>query len=65
MQKTLIVIGIALVITGIAWPWLRGLRLGRLPGDFVFEGDNFTIYLPIMTMILVSVVVSFVLWLLR
>jgi len=40
------------------------LGLGRLPGDIVIERDNFTFYLPITTSILVSVVLSVILWLL-
>ena len=65
MQKTLIVLGLAIFVIGITWPWLKLLPLGRLPGDLVFEGDNFTIYLPITTMILLSIVLSLILWLSR
>ncbi|HET7607125.1 MAG TPA: DUF2905 family protein, partial [Gammaproteobacteria bacterium] len=34
MQRTLITIGIAVLIAGLLWPWLSKLGLGRLPGDF-------------------------------
>lgn len=62
MQRSLIVIGLALVIAGLAWPWLRGFRLGRLPGDFVFQVGGVTIYIPLGTMLLISLVLSLVAW---
>lgn len=65
MQKTLIVIGAVVLLVGIAWPWLHMLRLGRLPGDIVFKGESFTFYLPITTMILISLLLSLIFWLLR
>ncbi|WP_405241741.1 DUF2905 domain-containing protein [Lentisalinibacter salinarum] len=65
MQKALIIIGIAVVVVGVLWPWLSTLPLGRLPGDIVIRREGFTLYLPITTMILVSLVLSLVLWLLR
>lgn len=65
MQRTLIVIGVTLVVVGIAWPWLAKLSLGRLPGDIVLDRGSFRLYLPITTMLLVSAVVSFVMWLVR
>ena len=64
MSRTLIVIGLVIVTVGIAWPWLSRLGLGRLPGDIVIERDNFTFYVPIATGLIVSVVLSVVLWLL-
>ncbi len=65
MQRVLIALGIALFVVGLAWPWLRRLGLGRLPGDIVIQRENFTFYFPITTMIIVSVVLSLVFWLLR
>jgi len=65
VQRTLIVIGVTLVVVGIAWPWLAKLSLGRLPGDIVLDRGSFRLYLPITTMLLVSAVVSFVMWLVR
>jgi len=56
-------VGLLLVIAGLAIAvvggliWL-GVPLGRLPGDFVIRRDGFTIYLPITTSILVSVVLT-------
>jgi hypothetical protein len=65
MQRTLIIIGLLVVVTGLLWPWLSQLPFGRLPGDIVVDRPGFRFYLPITTMILVSVVISAVLWLFR
>ena len=65
MQKALIIIGIAIAIVGVFWPWLSSLPLGRLPGDIVIRREGFTFYLPITTMILASLVLSLILWLFR
>lgn len=65
MSRTLIIVGLAIVALGLAWPWLAKLGLGRLPGDIVIERDNFTFYAPITTGLIVSVVLSVVLWLLN
>jgi hypothetical protein len=65
MQKALIVIGIAILLVGVGWPWLSRLPLGRLPGDIVIDRENFKAYIPITTMILVSLLLSGVLWLFR
>ncbi len=65
MSRWLVTIGLALVIVGLLWPWLSKLGLGRLPGDIVIERGNVQIYFPIVTCIVVSVVLSFVLWLMN
>ena len=62
MQRSLIVIGLVFVLAGLAWPWLRNLRMGRLPGDFVFHVGGVTIYFPLATMLLVSLALSLVAW---
>lgn len=65
MSRTLIIIGLLIVAVGVLWPWLSKLPLGRLPGDIIVERENFRFYFPITTMIIVSVVVSIILWLFR
>jgi len=52
MQKTLIILGLVLLLVGLAWPWLGPLPLGRLPGDIVIVRENFRFYFPITTMII-------------
>ena len=63
MGKLLIMVGIALVIAGLAWPWLQKAGLGRLPGDIVIERENFKLYIPLATSLLVSAALSLILWL--
>jgi Protein of unknown function (DUF2905) len=65
MRRTLIVLGLAIVAIGIAWPWLSKLPLGRLPGDFVVDRPGLKVFFPLTTMIILSVVVSLLLWLFR
>ncbi len=65
MTRILVTLGIILVIVGIAWPWLVKLGLGRLPGDIVIERENFRFYFPLTTMIIVSLVLSLLVWLFR
>ena len=61
-QRLLIVLGLAILAVGILWPVISRLGLGRLPGDIVIRGDA-TFYLPIVTCIILSVVLSVALWL--
>lgn len=65
MGRTLILIGAVLIVAGLAWPWLARLGLGRLPGDIVIEREEFRFYLPITSSVLVSLVVTLLLWLFR
>jgi len=65
MQRALIIIGLALLVAGIAWPWLSRLPLGRLPGDFSVERENFSFFFPLATSIVVSIVISVLIWLFR
>jgi len=65
MSRTLIVIGALLIVLGLIWPWITKLGLFRLPGDIAIERDGFRFYFPITTMIIISVVISLVLWLFR
>lgn len=65
MRRALIVLGCVIILIGIAWPWLSKLPLGRLPGDIVVDRPGFKFFMPITTMILLSLVVSLILWLLR
>lgn len=65
MARWLITIGLLLVVAGLLWPWIARLGLGRLPGDIVVERDNVRFYFPIVTSIVISVILSLVLWLLN
>ena len=65
MQRILIGLGLALLVAGLLWPWLGRIPLGRLPGDILIERGNSRFYIPITTCIVVSLVVSAVMWLFR
>jgi hypothetical protein len=65
MQKILIVAGIVILLAGLFWPHLSKLPLGRLPGDIVIDRPGFKVYIPITTMILVSIIVSVLLRIFR
>ena len=62
MTRFLVVLGLAIVVAGLLWPYLVQLGLGRLPGDIVIERENMTFYFPLMTCLLVSVLFSLVFW---
>jgi hypothetical protein len=65
MQRVLIVLGVALIILGLLWPWLTKIGLGRLPGDIRVESEHGGLYFPIVTCLVISIVVSILLWLFR
>jgi Protein of unknown function (DUF2905) len=65
MSRTLIVIGLVLLLAGICWPLIGRLGLGRLPGDIVIQRPGFSFYFPIMTSLILSIVASVVLWLIN
>jgi hypothetical protein len=58
MQKVLIGIGVIFLAAGLFWPWLGKLPIGRLPGDIIIDRPNLKIYIPITTMIIISVIIS-------
>jgi hypothetical protein len=65
MQRPLIVVGALLLVAGLLWPWLSKLPFGRLPGDLVIDKPGFKFFAPFTTMIILSIVVSILLWLFR
>jgi Protein of unknown function (DUF2905) len=65
MNRTLIVIGLLVALVGVLWKPLSALPLFRLPGDFVIDRPGFRFFFPLTTMILVSLIVSLILWLFR
>ena len=65
MAKWLITIGIVLVAVGVLWPLLAKLGLGSLPGDIKLERKGYTFYFPLTTGIIVSVVITLILWIFR
>ena len=69
LGKSLIILGALLIIVGIVLVYKDRLPflkfLGHLPGDVAIEKENFRFYFPIMTSILLSLFLSFILWLFR
>jgi hypothetical protein len=65
MQRILIAIGAVLLLAGLLWPWLARLGLGRLPGDIRVETANGVLYFPITTCLIISIVLSLVVWFIR
>jgi Protein of unknown function (DUF2905) len=62
MARFLIILGIAILLVALLWPYLSRIGLGRLPGDVVIQRDNVTFYVPLMTCLILSLVFSLVLW---
>ena len=66
LGKSLIVVGLVIALIGVLLsfagriPWL-----GRLPGDIYVKRENFTFYFPLATSIIISLILSFILWLFR
>jgi len=63
--RALILIGVVVVVLGLIVSLGEKLpiRFGRLPGDIVIKGRHSVFYFPLVTCLLLSVVVSFLLWL--
>ena len=63
MNRWLIIAGLVLVGIGLLWPWLSKLPFGRLPGDIAVQRDGFSFYFPLMTSLVISVLLSILVWL--
>jgi DUF2905 family protein len=65
MSRLLVTLGILLVIVGLAWPFLTKIGFGHLPGDIRIEREDFTLFIPLTSGLIVSVLISLILWLLH
>ncbi len=67
MGKIIIAIGAIIVIIGLLMQFtnFNFNWFGKLPGDMRIEKPNFSFYFPVTSMILISVVISFILWMIR
>jgi hypothetical protein len=65
MGRFLITLGLALLIVGLAWPWLSRIGLGSLPGDIRIERKGFSFYFPITSGLIVSLVLTLIFWIFR
>lgn len=64
IAKIIIGVGVALIVVGIAWQlgWIQNLKLGHLPGDIRIEKENFKLYFPITTCLLISGIIFLIRW---
>jgi len=62
IARLLVVVGLLLVALGLLWPMIDKVGLGRLPGDIMIERGNFRLYIPLATSLVVSVILSLILW---
>lgn len=63
LGKILIISGFLLIIAGVFFMlWGKIPFLGRLPGDFYIQKNNFTFYFPIITCLLISIMLSLIFW---
>ena len=65
VPRMLIFAGVALIVAGVIWSVAERFGLGRLPGDIAIERENFRFYFPVTTSILISIVLSLLVWLFR
>jgi uncharacterized protein HemY len=65
LGRLLILFGAILLVAGVALTMAGKLGLGKLPGDIVYRRGNFSFYFPLVTSILLSVVLSLLIWLFR
>lgn len=65
MGRWLITFGVILIVAGLLWPLVQKLGLGRLPGDIVVERESFRSYFPIATSLIISVILTVILWLIN
>lgn len=62
MNRILITLGTIILIVGLLWPWLHKLPFGKLPGDILIEKENMRFYFPLMTSLVISAVISLIVW---
>jgi hypothetical protein len=60
-----VALGTVLVVAGLVWPWLKRLHLFHLPGDIVIDRPGFKFFFPITTMLIVSAILSIIVWFVR
>ena len=63
--RAIIYLGVALIVIGALWLLAEKLGFGRMPGDIVVRRKNFTLYVPIVSSIVLSIVISLLLRLFR
>ena len=62
MPKILIALGLVLIAVGLVWLFAERLGLGHLPGDIVIKREWGTVYIPITTSVVISIILSLLFW---
>ncbi|MCG3201889.1 MAG: hypothetical protein NFCOHLIN_01761 [Gammaproteobacteria bacterium] len=65
ISRILVGAGLLMIVVGLLWPIIARLGLGRLPGDIVIEREGVRIYIPLVTGLILSAIVSAVFWFFR
>jgi hypothetical protein len=66
LGKMLILFGAIMIVCGLLFLFAHKIPyIGRLPGDICIKRDNFTFYFPLATSIIISLLLSLILWLFR
>jgi hypothetical protein len=65
MPRLLIILGLFLITAGLLWQFGDRFGLGKLPGDFYLKAKSNRIYIPLTTCIILSIALSFLLWILN
>lgn len=65
MNRALIWAGVIGICIGVGWPWIKQIPFGRLPGDITITREHFRFYFPVMSSLLLSVVISVLIWFFR
>ncbi len=65
VSRILVGAGVLLVVIGLLWPLIARLGLGRLPGDIVIEREGVRIYIPLVSGLILSAILSAAFWFFR
>ena len=60
MQKILIILGLVFLFVGLLYPYLKRIGLGQMPGDLIIKSGSSTIFFPIVTCIIISVILTII-----
>ena len=60
MQKILIILGLVFLFVGLLYPYLKRIGLGQMPGDLIIKSGNSTIFFPIVTCVIISVILTII-----
>lgn len=65
MQKILIIVGLIIFAVGLLFPYIKKIGFGQLPGDIIFKFGDSTIFFPIVTCIIISVILTLIFYLFK